>query len=294
MQKSVWMLVAAFFFSVMAALTKVGAQNFGTSELIFYRSLFGVIVMAAGVAASGRSLKTPLAFSHIKRSFFGTLGMSIWFYAIAHLPLGTAMTLNYTSPLYMAGGVVLMSFWHKHPVKWVQAAAVLLGFLGVVLVLRPEVHAGDELPALIGLTSGLFGAMAYYQIRELAHMKEPEWRIVFYFTLFGTVWGALGQLLLGGGFTPVRLSDVPALLGIGVTATAAQYTMTRAWGGENVLLTAVFQYSAIVFATLIGMLFFAESLPWQSALGIATILVAGVWATLANRHHSIPKGKMHN
>ena len=291
MQKSVWMLAAAFFFSVMAAFTKLGAQHFDTLELIFYRSLFGVIMVAMWVRSKHQTLKTPLAFSHIKRSFFGTLGMSIWFYAIAHLPLGTAMTLNYTSPLYMAGTIAVLSWWHKHPLNFKQILAVIMGFIGVVFVLRPELRECDELPALIGLTSGFFRALAYFQVKELSAMKEPEWRIVFYFTLFGTIWGALGQLLMKGHFNALTMDSIPALIGIGITATLAQLSMTRAWGAENILLTAVFQYTAIVFATIIGVFFFSESLPWQSATGIAIILVAGVWATLVNRHHKLPKAK---
>lgn len=285
MQKSFWMLLAAFLFSVMAAFTKWGAQDFSTMELVFYRSLFGVIVMFLWVKSRHQSVKTPLAWAHIKRSFLGTLGMTIWFFAIGSLPLGTAMTLNYTSPLYMALIVTVLGFKNGHPVRATTVLSVLLGFLGVVLVLKPELHAGQEVPALVGLTSGFFAALAYFQIKQLSAMREPEWRIVFYFTLFGTVWGALGQVLLAGGFTPLHWHNIPALLGIGVTATLAQVCMTRSWGSQSTLLTACFQYTAIIFGSGIGVAVFAEPIGWQSALGIVIILIAGIWATWLNKKH---------
>ena len=283
MNKSFWMLFAAFLFSLMAAFTKWGAKDFSTFELVFYRSLFGVICMAAWVRWEGKTLRTPLAWAHLKRSFLGTLGMTIWFFAIAHLPLSTAMTLNYTSPLYMAAIVSTLAVMAGKALQPKLIAAIILGFLGVVLVLKPEVQASQVVPALIGLTSGFFAALAYFQIKQLSAMQEPEWGIVFYFTLFGTVWGALGHLLLEGPFSPITLNNVPALLGIGATATLAQLCLTRAWGSDNVLLTAVFQYSAIVFATVIGVVVFNESLSGQSLGGIAVILIAGIWASLLNR-----------
>ena len=160
---------------------------------------------------------------------------------------------------------------------------MVLGFLGVTLVLKPELQPGQLQPALIGLTSGFFAALAYFQVRELTRMQEPEWRIVFYFTLFGTVWGLSGHLLLTGSMTPITHENIPALIGMAVTATGAQLAMTRAWGSDNTLLTAVFQYSAIVFAACFGTWFFDEPIELMSALGIALIIIAGVWAALISR-----------
>lgn len=100
--QSLWMLAAALCFALMAAFTKLGAADFDTFELVFYRSLFGVVLIGIWAVIKGFSIRTVLFFSHMKRSFLGTLALSIWFFAIANLPLGTAMTLNYTNPLYMA------------------------------------------------------------------------------------------------------------------------------------------------------------------------------------------------
>ena len=245
MIKSLWMLVASLLFALMAAFARMGASDFSALELVFYRSAFGAAVIALWVWAQGFTLRTPLVRAHFMRSFLGTFALTIWFYAISKLPLGTAMTLNYTSPLYMALIVIFLAVKNGESFSRASAAAVVL-----------------------------------------SRMQEPEWRIVFYFTLFGTVWGLCGHLLLAGGMTPVTWDNAPALLGMAVTATGAQLAMTRSWGSANTLLTAVFQYSAIVFAAGFGLSFFDEPVGLMSAAGIAVILVSGVWAAVIAKKKS--------
>lgn len=276
------MLAAALCFALMAAFTKLGAADFDTFELVFYRSLFGVVLIGIWAVIKGFSIRTALFFSHMKRSFLGTLALSIWFFAIANLPLGTAMTLNYTNPLYMALLLTVIAIKKNETIEFGLIGTIIAGFAGITLVLRPELRSGDELPALIGLSAGFFTALAYFQVKQLCAMKEPEWRIVFYFTLFGAVWGLGGQILTTG-LHPLTAENVPALLGMGISATVAQLCMTRAWGAGNIFLTSVLQFSAIVFAVLLGRLFFDEPISLQSSFGIVIIIGAGVAATLLTK-----------
>ena len=230
MTKSLWMLLASFLFALMAVFTKLGASDFGIFELVFYRSLCGVSCILVWSRLRHMRLATANVRSHFLRSFLGTFALTIWTFSLAHLPLGTSMTLNYTSPLFMTLIVIGLALRQRKAVSLKTAAAVFLGFFGVTLVLNPELRSGQELPALVGLCSGLFSALAYFQIKQLTAMREPEWRIVFYFTLFGTVWGFAGQYLVEGHYTPLTAENVPALLGIGLCATGAQLAMTRSWG----------------------------------------------------------------
>lgn len=99
---SLWMLLAALGFALMGALVKLGATKFSSSELVFYRSLFGLITVSLYLRSQKLSLATPVLFKQMSRALVGFASLVLFFYAIAHLPLATAMTLNYTSPLFLA------------------------------------------------------------------------------------------------------------------------------------------------------------------------------------------------
>ena len=101
-----WMIVAAIFFAIMGALVKLGADRFSSEEMVFYRTVFSVVVLAGLAISRGESLKTPHLKQHISRGIAGTLGILAFFYALTRLPLATAVTLNYTSPIFLA----LLSF----------------------------------------------------------------------------------------------------------------------------------------------------------------------------------------
>ena len=126
------------------------------------------------------------------------------------------MTLNYTSPLYMALFASVAAIRMGRSLNFGLLAAIVAGFIGVILALKPELHSGQEFAALIGLSAGFSSALAYSQVKELSRVGEPEWRIVFYFTLFGTVTGLIGHIATEGMLHPVRLNDLPGLLGIGI------------------------------------------------------------------------------
>lgn len=245
MIKSLWMLVASLLFALMAAFARMGASDFSALELVFYRSAFGAAVIALWVWAQGFTLRTPLVRAHFMRSFLGTFALTIWFYAISKLPLGTAMTLNYTSPLYMALIVIFLAVKNGESFSRASAAAVVLGFFGVTLVLKPELSPGQTFPALVGLTSGFFAALAYFQIRQLSRMQEPEWRIVFYFTLFGTIAGLIACYVVEGGLHMPNAQGLVGILGMGLCATLGQICTTRSYAYGNMLLSSCLGFSAI-------------------------------------------------
>lgn len=281
--KSLWMLSASFFFSLMAVFVKMGASDFGSLELIFYRSIAGVALLYTFIRMKGYSIKTPHLWGHFKRSFIGTVSMSIWFFSLTMLPIGTSMTLNYTSPLFMALFVFIVSLYRKEPIQWGLMATIALGFLGVILVFQPSLGAGQEFGALLALTSGFLGSIAYWQIKELGQMNEPSWRIVFYFTIFGTLYGLLGCLLFEGGLSPVTADNVWYLLGIAICATLAQCSLTMAFGQGNLLLSSCLQFSAIVVAEIMGVIFFSDPISLMTSMGILVIMIAGVASTVLTK-----------
>lgn len=279
---SVWMLIASFLFAVMAASVKMASPEIGSFSMILWRGVFGCAAILIWALATGRSLKTPCFFSHVKRSGIGTIALGLWLYAVANLPLSTGMTLNYTSPLFIAAFVVGAAFWYKRPVEWRLVLATIAGFAGVVEVLQPEFHAGDMFPALVGLTSGLLSAVAYMQIRELTKLNEPDWRVVFYFTLFNIAFGAVTHPIFDEPDVYTTKS-VLCIIAAGTSATLAQIALTKSYSHGNLLVSSILSFSAIIFAVVMGVVIFGDPLELQSAVGIAIIILAGAAASFLTK-----------
>jgi S-adenosylmethionine uptake transporter len=285
--QSLWMLVAGLLFALMGVCVKFAARDYGVMELVFYRGLIGCIGIALFARLRNVTLSTSIPWLHLRRGAVGTVSLALWLYATTLLPLGTAMTLNYSSPLFLAAFSVAASLMAGRRTHWQMAAAVALGFGGVLLVLQPSFDDSQSHAALAGLASGVMAALAYWHIRELGRLGEPEWRIVFYFAATGIAFGLIGTLATG--FTSHSLRGVALLLAVGLTATLAQLAMTRAYGHGRTLLTANLQFSAIVFASMFGLLVFDDRIGPASWLGIGFIIASGVIATIVSARHARPE-----
>ncbi|MFO7541341.1 MAG: DMT family transporter [Thiobacillus sp.] len=278
---SSWMLVAAALFALMGVLVKHASATFSPAELVFYRSAFGLVAIWAVIAIHHRRLLAPLATAHFKahvwRGLSGFAALVLFFYALARLPLATAVTLNYTAPLFLAA---LSAWWLHERHGRGLVGAVLLGFVGIVLLLRPQVQGQDWLPALAGLVSGMLAAVAYVNVKRLGKLGEPEWRVVFYFTLLATVAG--GAWMAVAGFHRPRAEDWPWLIGIGVTATAAQLALTRAYHRGQTLTVGALAYATVGFSAVYGVVLFGERLPLLAWIGMAVMALAGILAVRAS------------
>lgn len=285
------MLVAAVLFSFMGAMVKFAIHQYGVLEIVFYRSLVGVLALFAFVRWRGESLATPVARTHLARGAVGTAALALWFYATGALPLGTAMTLNYTSPIFLAALSIGFSLRAGERVDWRLVAAITSGFCGVVLLLQPTINATQGVAATAGLVSGVLSAIAYWYVRTLGRLGEPEWRTVFYFALSGTALGLIGSLITG--FSAHDARGLALLLGIGVTATLAQLAMTRAYAYGHTLVVANLQFVAVVAASLLGIALFSDRIPLMGWTGILVIIGGGVLSTalVARQHGTLPEAE---
>jgi S-adenosylmethionine uptake transporter len=281
------MLFASFAFAAMGAAVKLASATFSTSELIMYRGLIGSIVLFASLRAHGGTLRTIFPKEHVWRSVVGVSSLWLWFYAIGALPLATAVTLNYTSPIWLAVWLFGVAWWRgDHHVEWPLLVAVAMSFVGVTLVLRPALEMNAWLGGLAAVVSSVISAMAYMQVRRLGKMGEPEYRVVFYFSLTTAIAGFAGALLTpdaaGVRFHALDARSLALVLGIGLSGLAAQIAMTRAYRVGNVLVVANLQYTGIVFSSLLSVLLWGDRFDWHVWLGIGVILASGMAATFYN------------
>ena len=287
--QALWMVLASFLFASMGVCVKLASSNFNAFELVLYRGLVGMVFMALIVQARGSSLRTRFPGMQAWRSLVGVISLIAWFYAIAYLPLATAVTLNYMSSIWVAafliGGALLYSRGPMQPRQGLLMLTVLTGFGGVVMILRPTLEQNQLFAGLIGLMSGLLAALAYIQVTALGRLGEPEERTVFYFALGSALGGGIGVMFTG--LSEWNSQAAVWLLPIGVLASIAQWCMTRAYSQGPTLVAANLQYSGIVFAALYSLLLFGDQIPLLGWLGMLVIVVSGVVAT-ALRTQALP------
>jgi len=273
------MICASFLFATMGVCVKYASATYGPGEIVMYRGLVGVIGIALLARARGVPLRTQVPMMHAWRSVVGVSALTMWFYAIGHMPLATAVTLNYMSSVWMAlfliGGAVVVGAQRVDPRL---VATVLVGFVGVALVLHPSMDRDQLLPGVVGLGSGMLSALAYLQVTTLGRVGEPEIRVVFYFSIGGFLTG-LVMSLLQGWHAHHTLVGLLLLIGTGVTATTAQVAMTRAYAIGRPLSNASLAYLGIAFSFAYGIVLFHDPLTWSAVGGMVLIVGAGLAAS---------------
>ena len=281
------MILSAFLIASMGVCVKFAAEHFNSAELVFYRGVVSIAFMSVYARVHGTTLRTAYPAMHAWRSVIGVMSLSAWFYAIAHLPLATAMTLNYMSGVWIAaflvgGALMLGKPGRKGPNQGPLVLAILASFAGVVMLLRPAMDQNQSFAGLVGLLSGLGAAFAYMQVMAISRLGEPEIRTVFYFAVGTAVAGTLGMALTGMSAWNWRhalwLPPIGILASLGQLAMTKAYSMSKNHGGT--LMVANLQYSGIVFAALYSLVLFGDNIPLMGWAGMALIIVSAVAATM--------------
>ena len=271
--QSLWMLVASFLFACMGVCVKLAAATHTAAEIVFYRSFVSLLLMFALIRLRGVSLATPHWRWQLSRGVVGFLALSAYFWAISLLPLATAVTLNYTSAIFLAL-LLALTGWSDNRGMMLSLVA---GFMGVIMLLQPSFGSDQWLGGLIGLGSGMLAAMAYFSVRQLGRLGEMESRTVFYFSLVASVCSLLW--LLFSEVRPVGIADGLLLVGTAIFATLAQLAMTRAYARGQTLMAATLAYSTVIFSSIFGMLIWEEQLTSLAWAAMLMIVFSGIAAT---------------
>ncbi|MEO8409469.1 MAG: DMT family transporter [Propionivibrio sp.] len=276
--QSLWMIAASFFFACMGVCVKLAGDDFSVAEIVFYRSAISLVLMFVVVCVR----RVPIATRHWRFQFWrgssGFVSLLLYFYAISLLPLATAVTLAYTAPLFL---MIYLAVFGKTRLGRGMLVALVLGFIGVALLLRPTLRADQLLGGALGLCGGMMAGLAYYNVKELGKLGEPEERTVFYFAVLSTV--ASGLWMTVFEFHPVVWRGGLLLFGVAGFGTLAQLAMTRAYKRGQTLMAASLAYSTVVFASLFGVVLWHEVLSPTSWLAIALIIGSGLVATWFSR-----------
>ena len=272
------MLAASFGFACMGVCVKLAAERYAIAEIVFWRSIIAVSVSAVFMHGYGLAFSTPQLRWQIGRGTIGFLALLLYFSAIGLLPLATAVTLNYTSALFFAMFLVASG---SVRIRGAFVAVLLIGFVGIVLLLKPVFDQSAWLGGLFGLGSGICAGLAYFSVRLLGRRGEHEIRTVFYFSLVSVVGG--GIWVLGVGLTPVDLDGGLLLAGVGLFATFAQLAMTRSYRRGKAMVSASLSYTAVPFASLFGIVLWGETLDLASLAGMALIILGGIAASQVAR-----------
>lgn len=267
-------LAAAMTFALAAALVKTLDGAIALMQLVLFRSLFAFPVLLPLVAGAGgwRALKTRNPVAHMWRILFGLLGMLGAFYGYATLPLATVTALGFTMPLFLTLLAVPLL---GERVGWRRGSAVLVGFVGVLFMVSPGSAGAEDLwPSLIVLGGALAWALAMISIRRLGSLGESGVSIVLWFAIGCSVVSLAASLPVWVWPSPTQWA---MLLGVGITSAIAQLLMTEAYRQGEPTLVAPFEYSGIVWTTLLGALIWAEAPDRWDAVGILILVGSGLY-----------------
>ena len=278
------MLFASLLFAGMGVFAKLLSQHLPSLEVVFFRNVFGVALVAASLWHKPFTHRGGRPLLLFFRGFIGFLALLMFFYDIAHIPLAEAMTYSKTSPIWTA----IFAFIFLHEVlSRRQWWAIVLGFVGMVLI-TDQFHTPFDKYDVLGLLSGMGAALAYTSVRELKRYYDTR-AIVLSFMGMGTI----GPLLLMALSPYVQSEELDFMfsefvlpqgrewlfvVAMGLLATFAQIYMTKAYGVTKAGVVGAASYSNIVFSILFGILFLGDPLPEPiKFLGIILITLGGIF-----------------
>ncbi|MBM3602477.1 MAG: DMT family transporter [Alphaproteobacteria bacterium] len=266
-------LVGIGCLGLMNALVKWYSNHYSSMQLLFFRNFVGFVVFVAIVAARGGKgqLKSNRPFGHFWRGFLGTCSLGLSFFCYHHLPLGTAVSIVLTYPMFVA----LFSKWYlSEPMPHQFWLFLLLGFAGVVLISQPTMD-GEWWIIALGLLNALLWAMARMTTRSLTR-SDPPVTIVFYYYLIGSLGPAILLLSIAGQWQPLQQTDWLGLLAMGGLGALAQLLITRALALAPAWRVAPLEYSLLLWAIGFDWLWWNKLPAFASLVGAALITVVGV------------------
>jgi drug/metabolite transporter (DMT)-like permease len=281
----VLMASSVAIFAVMDALVKDLGTRYPTMQVMFFRSLLAFVPIMLLVLHSGslRELRMHSVTGHLLRSLVGVVAMFCFFYSYSRMPLAEVVAISFAAPVFVVALSVPLLGEQVGPRRW---AAVLAGFVGVMIMLQPGPGLLKSI-AMVPLLGTVFFALAMIVLRKLGR-TETSASVAFTFTLSCTL--VSGCVLPFVWVTP-GLLDLGLLVTVGLLGGVAQILMTVAFKHADLAVIAPFEYTAMIWATLFGYVFWSEVPGLNIWLGVAVVMASGLFILFREANLQLPRGR---
>lgn len=270
------LIVIAFLcVAIMSALGKAAGQV-STATIVFFQNFVSLLLFLPWVLRNGpASLKTSRPGLHILRACAGLLSQVLMFIAVKKMPLMNAVLLTNSAPLFIP---LITWAWLKEKIGGILWASLLIGFIGVVLILKPNAALITNPAALVATSAAVFSAFALVTVNRLSTTETTQ-RILFYYFLISSIVTLPFSLAVGRPVQTLTMQEWVYLLGIGFFMAASQLLIILAYRHASASRIAPFNYSVVIFSGLIGWLVWKNAPDLLSLAGILLVTVGGILST---------------
>lgn len=282
----IYIITSAFFFALMAVFVRL-AGDIHYIQKAFFRNAVAFIISFAGLCrdvkkgdkAAFAIPKGALLFLFI-RAIAGSVGIFGNFYAIDRIVLADAAILNKMAPFF---AIVFSFIIMKEKIKPVPLVCIIVAFLGAILIVKPSFDFSKMLPTFVAFLGGVGAGLAYACVRKLSYLKCNGKMIIFFFSTFSMLLAVPYMIF---SYNPMTFVQFLYLCGAGVCAAGGQFTITAAYYHAPASKISIYDYSQILFSTLLGLVFFGQLPDYLSFIGYVIIILMALVNFLYNKKNS--------
>ena len=270
LRASLLMVASAVLFGLMAVTIRLASKQLHAFEIAFFRSFFGFVFATPLLIRHGFAiLRTDKLRFYFMRCIIGIVSMLAGFWAIVHLPLAQAISLSYSTPLFVTIGAVLFLGEVVRVRRW---SAVLIGFLGVLVIAQPGADS-FQIGALFALGNAILFGTVVAGVRGMSSTESTETLIMYQLSLLTLAYA----VFLPFGFVMPTGFAALVMIGAGVGNGAAQYLWTRAIHLAPTSAVVPFQYIQLVWAMLLGFAIWGDLPTVALLIGSAIVIASGMF-----------------
>lgn len=277
------MIAAMAAFAIMNVLIREVSHGVPTPQIVFLRNLFATLMFVPYVLYLGAdSLKTTRISRHVWRSLIGIISMELWFYALSIMPLTDATALSFTSPLW---ATIMAVLFLKERIGIHRIAALTVGFIGALIILRPSPELGIQTSSYVVLTSAILMAAASTLVKSLTQ-TDPVWRIVFFMSVFMMLFSFPPAVYV---WQPITMLQAALIVGIASVSVIAHLLMVSAFTRASMVLLMPLDFTRLIFTALLAHFTFHEILDRWTAIGSAIIIASTAYICYREHQHKRAK-----